>query len=84
MPNWNAGKGGPYAPGPTPNYAPQYAPPPGPPTDGYGGDQKSPYEGDRFRPRKRVNDPLFLIFFVAQVRVPSVDLGAWTETLTPV
>ncbi|EPS94136.1 hypothetical protein FOMPIDRAFT_1153435 [Fomitopsis schrenkii] len=83
MPKWNAGKGSPYAPGPTPNYAPQYAPPAGPPTDGFGGDQKSPYEGDRFRPRKRVNDPLFLIFFVAQffgfIALSGIALNQWVK-----
>ncbi|GBE81179.1 DUF580-domain-containing protein [Sparassis latifolia] len=61
-----------YQPGPTPNYAEtSYAPPPQPPYDqtygggGYG-DQKSPFEGDRFKPRPRINDPIFLIFFILQ------------------
>lgn len=62
------GGGGPYQPvyqpGPAPNYAqvqpqpPQYAQ----------ADQKSPYEGDRFKPKKRLNDPFFLLFFILQVR----------------
>jgi hypothetical protein len=30
-------------------------------------DTKSPYEGDRFKPKKKVNDPVFLIFFILQV-----------------
>ncbi|KAH9935626.1 plasma-membrane choline transporter-domain-containing protein [Fomitopsis serialis] len=80
MSNWN--KGRPYAPGPTPNYAPQYAPPAGPPPNGYG-DQKSPYEGDRFRPRKRINDPLFLIFFLLQfagfIVLSGIALNEWVK-----
>ena len=67
------------APGPTAPYAEQYAPQPsyGQPQYGYGqnpsgeggynGDQKNPYEGDRFKPKKRINDPAFLILFIAQV-----------------
>ncbi|KAH9946970.1 DUF580-domain-containing protein [Amylocystis lapponica] len=49
-------------PGPTPNYAE-----PLPPPSYVDGDNKSPYEGDRFRPKKRINDPIFLIFFVLQL-----------------
>ncbi|KZT21437.1 DUF580-domain-containing protein [Neolentinus lepideus HHB14362 ss-1] len=50
-----------YEPGPSPPYAqtqgfaPQYV----------NGDNKSPYEGDRFKPKKRINDPIFLVLFVA-------------------
>lgn len=33
----------------------------------YNGDQKSPYENDRFQPKKRINDPFFLVFFILQV-----------------
>ena len=51
-------------PGPTPNYGEPYqadAP-------NYGnGDVKNPYEGDRFKPKKTINDPIFLVLFVAQV-----------------
>ncbi|KAI0779551.1 plasma-membrane choline transporter-domain-containing protein [Fomes fomentarius] len=63
------------APGPTPNYAPNY-PPQGSydqPAYGqgeYGGgysDQKDPYAGERFKPKKRINDPIFLILFIAQL-----------------
>ncbi|KAG6832025.1 hypothetical protein H0H87_003005 [Tephrocybe sp. NHM501043] len=52
-------------PGPTPNYGGYggYAPEqPAPPAD----DQKSPYEGDRFKPKRTINDPFFLAFFVLQ------------------
>jgi hypothetical protein len=57
---------------PSPGYTPNYYPPPGPPQPyqeqaGYNADQKSPYEGDRFKPKKRINDPIFLIFFLLQV-----------------
>ncbi|KAI0332325.1 DUF580-domain-containing protein [Cubamyces sp. BRFM 1775] len=58
-------------PGPAPVYAPTtYAPPPPQPPyggGGYGGDTKSPYEGERFKPKKRINDPIFLILFIAQL-----------------
>jgi hypothetical protein len=55
---------------PAPGYAPQYAPPPPPPqaAGGYG-NEKDPYANGRFKPKKKVNDIFFLIFFVAQVRV---------------
>jgi len=47
-------------PGPTPQYAPPLQP--------YNnGDVKNPYEGDRFKPKKKINDPIFLIFFILQV-----------------
>jgi hypothetical protein len=49
---------GPY-PGPSPNYGqPQYA---------SVNDSKNPYEGDRFKPKKKLNDPIFLILFILQV-----------------
>lgn len=60
------------------NYQPVYEP--GPPSqyqygqrisyDGggeYRGDQKSPYENDRFQPKKRINDPIFLVLYLASV-----------------
>ena len=62
------------APGPAPYYAENpYAPPQseqyayGGQGPSYGGDTKSPYEGERFKPKKRINDPIFLILFIAQV-----------------
>ncbi|KAI0769458.1 DUF580-domain-containing protein [Trametes elegans] len=57
-------------PGPAPVYAEApYAPPPQPAygQGGYGGDAKSPYEGERFKPKKRINDPIFLVLFIAQL-----------------
>jgi hypothetical protein len=59
-----------FSPGPMPGNTPNYIPPPGPPWQGdagYGVAEKSPYEGDRFKHRRRINDPFFLIFFVLQV-----------------
>ena len=66
------------APGPAPYYAENPYAPPQPGQYGYGhgqgyeqsynGDTKSPYEGERFKPKKRINDPIFLILFIAQVR----------------
>jgi len=58
--------------GPVPGY-PQNIQPPGPhhasyrAEGSYSVEQKSPYEGDRFKPQKRINDPIFLIFFVLQL-----------------
>lgn len=56
-------------PGPTPPYA--YG-------QGYGGyappqqqplyDNKTPFDNGRFKPKKKINDPIFLILFVLQVR----------------
>ncbi|TRM69781.1 plasma-membrane choline transporter-domain-containing protein [Schizophyllum amplum] len=66
-------------PGPTPQYGQQYGQQPFYPQqpNGYGqqpaygqpayGDYKSPYEGERFKPKKTVNDIFFLIFFIAQL-----------------
>jgi hypothetical protein len=59
-----------YQPGPTPTYAPPPTQPPYQQQTGYG-DDKSPFEGDRFNPKTRVNDPFFLIFFILQVRPPA-------------
>ena len=64
------------APGPSAPYAEPYVPPAeyaygygqgGGDQSSYGGDHKSPFEGDRFKPKKRINDPIFLILFIAQV-----------------
>lgn len=74
-----------YAPGPTPNYAPHYAPPPpnnaqGRYGGGFGADTKSPFEGERFKPKKRINDPIFLIVFVLQVsRRGQPNALKWTQ-----
>lgn len=53
-----------------PGVSEPYVPPSGPPPhSGYGPPKGTmdPYEGDRFKPRKRVNDPLVLLLFIAQV-----------------
>jgi len=67
------GQSGPY-PGPTPQYGQAQYPPQAyvPPTQQiYGnGDVKDPYEGDRFKPKKKINDPIFLILFILQVSIP--------------
>ena len=63
------------SPGPTPGYAPTYEYNSG---GGYGGDVKDPYEGGRFKPKKKVNDPILLIFFVLQVCL----LTLWLTTST--
>lgn len=65
------GQSGPY-PGPTPQYGQAQYPPEAsyvPPTQQiYGnGDVKDPYEGDRFKPKKKINDPIFLILFILQL-----------------
>lgn len=58
----------PYNPGPTP----QYAYPTGPDSSvvGYtGGFKAEGYDGgQRFEPKKKIRDPIFLVLFVAQVR----------------
>jgi len=73
-------------PGPAPGYPQNYIPPPGPPPQasyqgdaGYGIEQKSPYDGDRFKPKKRINDPIFLIFFVLQVNEQLTMLRAHVD-----
>ena len=65
-PQYNPGGSQPYAP---PSGAPPsgYGGPP-PPNNGYGG-EKDPYEGDRFKPKKSFKDPIFLVLFIAQVRI---------------
>ena len=52
-------------PGPTPHYQLTYSQlQPSEPTD-----QKTPFENGRFQPKKRINDPIFLILFILQVRI---------------
>ncbi len=29
--------------------------------------EKNPYEGQRLKPKRRINDPIFLVLFIAQV-----------------
>ncbi len=54
-----------YNPGPSAPYAPsgqygEYGQ--GPPAI-----EKNPYEGQRLKPKRRINDPIFLVLFIAQV-----------------
>lgn len=57
-----------YNPGMSQPYAPSGPPAPYGGEGGFGsGLDKSPYDGDRFKPKKRFNDPIFLILFIAQV-----------------
>lgn len=55
-------------PGPTPNYGQSYAQNQ---TQYEGGDsaeyKTDPYAGERFKPKKRVNDPIFLVLFILQL-----------------
>ncbi len=74
MADWNKGQWSQpqqgYVPvGPNPGYAPQYAPTyeQPPPQGQVYGDSKDPYEGDRFKPKKTINDPVFLTLFIIQV-----------------
>ncbi len=64
-----------YQPVSEPNYDPNYGQPtyyPPPDANAYGqpyypNDVKDPYDGGRFKPKKTINDPIFLILFVLQV-----------------
>ncbi|KIY53121.1 integral to plasma membrane protein [Fistulina hepatica ATCC 64428] len=62
-------------PGPTPNY---YTPQ----QNVYNSIEKSPYDIGRFRPKKRVNDPIFLVLFIAQfagyIVLSVISLSSWT------
>ncbi|CCM05448.1 uncharacterized protein FIBRA_07667 [Fibroporia radiculosa] len=76
-----------YQPGPTPNYAEPYAPSGAPPDTDFGNgfsDPKSPYEGDRFKPRKRINDPFFLIVFMLQLAgfavLSGIAVNEWVKS----
>ncbi|KAJ3757933.1 plasma-membrane choline transporter-domain-containing protein [Lentinula raphanica] len=72
-------------PGPTPNYAEpsysqaqaNYA------SGGNGGEYKQSYEGERFKPKKKVNDPVFLVFFVLQflgfVALSAIAIHSWVS-----
>lgn len=62
-----------YNPGTSQPYAPSGPPAPYGGEGGFGsGLDKSPYDGDRFKPKKRFNDPIFLILFIAQVSGPYI------------
>ncbi|KAH7924270.1 DUF580-domain-containing protein [Leucogyrophana mollusca] len=70
---WGAQQGGGYQPvygvngGPSPGYSQPYAQPQQQPQVQPYGDAKSPYESGRFKPKMRVNDVSFLVFFVLQL-----------------
>ncbi|KIP11620.1 hypothetical protein PHLGIDRAFT_63436 [Phlebiopsis gigantea 11061_1 CR5-6] len=74
-----------YEPGPNPNYGgPSYGYGGGPPPQqAYVSDSKSPYDGGRFAPKKRVNDWILLVLFVAQfagfVVVSAIVLSDWIK-----
>ena len=58
-----------YQPGPPSDYAPAGPSYPLQQQENmsYVSDQKDPYEGGRFAPKNRIHDPIFLVFFIAQV-----------------
>jgi len=67
-------------PGPTQPYAPSYIHNITGETRSEG-DTKDPYAGDRFKPKKTVNDPIFLIFFILQLLgfavLSGITLNEW-------
>ncbi|TFK20956.1 DUF580-domain-containing protein [Coprinopsis marcescibilis] len=69
----------PPAPGPTPDYR-GYTPTPQQPTYG---DYKDPFENGRFQPKKKINDPVFLVLFILQVlgfaALSGVALHTWIQ-----
>ena len=67
-----------YNPGTSQPYA--SSAPPQPPYDEGGYDYNKAYEGDRFKPKTRLNDPVFLILFIAQVCILECD---WFHVLYP-
>ncbi|KAK0225683.1 plasma-membrane choline transporter-domain-containing protein [Armillaria fumosa] len=79
----HAGSAAPYGntnapyPGPTPGYAPAYLPQ----QQQFVQDVKDPYEGNRFKPKKKVNDPIFLVLFILQfigfAVVSGIALQSW-------
>lgn len=78
-------QGAPY-PGPTPNYPQSYPPTNpyeqnGPLSQVYANDSKTPYDEGRFQPKKRINDPIFLILFILTVlgfaALSGIALNGW-------
>ncbi|KII92408.1 hypothetical protein PLICRDRAFT_102406 [Plicaturopsis crispa FD-325 SS-3] len=72
--------------GPSPGYAPAYAQP-APYGDQTGAGEyeaKSPYEGDRFKPKKRVNDVAFLVLFILQflgfAALSGIAINTWISS----
>ncbi|KAL9711892.1 pH nine-sensitive protein 1 [Leucoagaricus gongylophorus] len=80
-------QGIPY-PGPTPSYSQSY-PSTGaseqnaPFVPSYEDDTKIPYNGGRFQPKKRINDPIFLVLFILTILgfavVSGIALSNWTS-----
>ncbi|KAG8910798.1 putative choline transporter, neither null mutation nor overexpression affects choline transport, partial [Tulasnella sp. 418] len=69
-----------YDPGQSQPYAQTYAPPEQPlPQNGYA--EKGDGEYERFKPKKRLHDPIFLILFIAQLAgfavVSGLALNTW-------
>ncbi|KDQ21667.1 hypothetical protein BOTBODRAFT_99551 [Botryobasidium botryosum FD-172 SS1] len=65
-------------------YAPSnYGPPPGPPPDPLFTDSKDAGTGERFKPKKKLNDPFFLAFFILTVlgfaAVSGVAIHDWIQ-----
>ncbi|KAJ3570358.1 hypothetical protein NP233_g4447 [Leucocoprinus birnbaumii] len=74
-------QGAPY-PGPTPNYPQSYPPyEQNTPLQPYANDTKNPYDEGRFKPKKKINDPIFLVFFILTVlgfaAVSGIALHDW-------
>lgn len=82
---WGAQRGYQTITGPNPGYSQPYAEPVNPPAyQTYDhGDAKSPYEGGRFRPKKRVNDPVFLVLFILQLlgyaALSGIAINGWIK-----
>lgn len=80
-------QGIPY-PGPTPSYSQSY-PPTGaseqnaPFVPSYEDDTKIPYNGGRFQPKKRINDPIFLVLFILTVcNLHSSDVTQYAQRVS--
>ncbi|KIK67433.1 hypothetical protein GYMLUDRAFT_37557 [Collybiopsis luxurians FD-317 M1] len=67
-------------PGPTPNYVEGSNQPPQEPSQAY----KQEYEAERFKPKKKINDPFFLIFFVLQflgfAALSGIAIHSWVQS----
>jgi len=97
MSEWNKSQWGSQPPT---SYAPSYTPVEAGPVPGFSNpyvlppaeqtypenvtDNKSPYEGDRFKPKKKVNDPAFVVLFVLQLAgyavLSGIVLSSWISS----
>ncbi|KAJ6625642.1 plasma-membrane choline transporter-domain-containing protein, partial [Mycena sp. CBHHK59/15] len=54
-----------------------------PPSQPFYSDSKSPYDGDRFKPKKRINDPIVLVLFVLQflgfAALSGIAISSWIK-----